>query len=102
MINRLILNVVKILCKVGGGGGGIRLLGFKIRSYQELGKVRKILIFRYLIKRISALTFFISLQNKMWWWHGAGSVTKHFRTEKGTKANYISFLRASIRNSELA
>ena len=46
----------------GGGGGkaevGIRLLGFKIRSYQELGKVGKILIFRYLIKRISALTFF--------------------------------------------
>ena len=44
----------------GGGGAevGIRLLGFKIRSYQELGKVRKILIFRYLIKRISALTFF--------------------------------------------
>ena len=52
---------------------------FDIRN---LEKVRKILIFRYLIRRISALTYFTSLQNKRMWWCGEGPLTKHFGRKK--------------------
>ena len=75
----------------------MRLLRFKIRSYQELGKVRKMLILRYLS---------LDLLHKFCRINGCGGAGgpfhQIFSNGKRNQSKLYIILRASIRNSELA